>query len=853
MSKANIIFKNIVVIFTLAGILLSPVLVSAQTFGVFGSNSTGTSGATGSSSGGNINGYVKGLLPTIAKLPECQKAIGSGIKGLFRKAKKEIGPRLEDGSFSGKSAESSATVDDIGVHDEATYTAVIKQGQTIDNIDTNTESIKKKITCTEAIGRMVIKLLLQKITLATIEWIRNGNNGQSFFVQSTKYFRDIAKEEILGFGLEINDANKFPFGRAFLYAQANAFNNHFAQNAQFSLDKLIRDTTPQYTAAAFSEDFSQGGWGAWNAMTIIPANNPLGFNLLASNELSGRLAGTEMSTAQWIDKGLQSAGGWLPDSRCADPIGVTKEEHDAALAGSSNMYPTGSPRLCKRWESVTPGSIVASLATDAVGYPKDALLEAQDLNDAIAAVLDALLAKFTAQLTNEGLAALTENDNRLSLDSLGISDSDKWQTEKDFADSALNASSWLRDNPDFNIRTDFSQAVIDTQRTYIDKLEQQNAALPNLIKTVYQLDYCIPGPHPDWEEEAQIALETAESKIPDVDTIPPDTVHQLAGAFGGPINQIGVALGIGDGENDSKKLYAAYVGLITGLAVVRDDNLLPYSSVVEKLDKIFDRYVTAVNSTFIRDIQPGVASEAEAEFLRAEGYKKIIEDNKTNIAVKKSIVQRLINIKNKIDALNSQLASGSLSQDAYENALQPWTSAFGRLSIDMVSGNDIAAADIMWREIIDKTNYVYKDLLKGAAGCENDLGNTPWQILDTKRPAYPFDILYDYNTLAAGAAIPDPLNAGITNNMPAIANGGGPGFLSASSFTVFTIPTLANLSSITSFCSFYEQFGLANTAECGSLGNPRGPTYVRVSDLFNLQQDKTSQTIGVFERTLQIY
>ena len=87
------------------------------------------------------------------------------------------------------------------------------------------------------------------------------------------------------FGLEINNPQLFPFGKTWMQNTALAFNNKFQDNAQYSLDKLIQDTDPQYSAATFQQDFSMGGWDAWTAMTQVPANNPLGFKLMADNEI----------------------------------------------------------------------------------------------------------------------------------------------------------------------------------------------------------------------------------------------------------------------------------------------------------------------------------------------------------------------------------------------------------------------------------------------------------------------------------------------------------------------------------------------------------------------------------------
>ena len=97
-------------------------------------------------------------------------------------------------------------------------------------------------------------MMLQKITLSTVEWINNGFGGKPAFIQDPgEFFGDIAKNEIIQFGLEIDDPILYPFGKAFMRSQAEAFNTHFAQNAQYSLNELIQNTTPQYSSETFQK------------------------------------------------------------------------------------------------------------------------------------------------------------------------------------------------------------------------------------------------------------------------------------------------------------------------------------------------------------------------------------------------------------------------------------------------------------------------------------------------------------------------------------------------------------------------------------------------------------------------
>src|SRR3989344_6143245 len=491
----------------------------------------------------SISGYTSGLAPMIANLPLCREVINSEIKSLFS----GVGDLLSSGSNAGIPEEASSTLESVAssaagefdsvkvnISGTAEGKAILETKKTSQETKAAVESINTNDTCIQSIGRLIIKMLLQKLTVSTVAWINSGFDGSPAFVQDPgKFFNDIARNEILQFGLEINNPELFPFGKIWIKNTAAAFNNKFQDNAQYSLNKLIQETNPEYSALTFQQDFSRGGWNAWTAMTQSPANNPLGFKLLADNEIQRRLAGTTQSVAQNTRDALQAANGFLGDQRCVEPKNLTREQHNAALVAGKKDENGNIIGVCQRWEYVTPGSMIAKAATDTISYPNNAYLNVQDLNDAVAAILDALLCQFSSNLMEKGFANLGDQgaDGTLIYDSSMGGEPYSSQTEKDFMPAQLT-SSWLSANPDFNISTDLTQALIDEQRTYSDKLQLQNKELMSttdgknyalgtdgksnaygLMPTIYQLDYCIPGPHPGWEEDSRRVLSNIENLI----------------------------------------------------------------------------------------------------------------------------------------------------------------------------------------------------------------------------------------------------------------------------------------------------------------------------------------------------
>ena len=860
----------------------------------------------------SIGGYASGLVPAIAALPQCGagKLINSGIKSLFS----GIGSLFSSSSGSEDPlADANSEIDKAvqtktdqlestasSLVDEANAVRVSIQGTQaageISDINANTkatraatESLNDNSTCIQSIGRLIIKMLLQKLTVSTIAWINSGFNGSPAFIQDpSKFFGDIAKNEILQFGAEIKDPALFPFGKVWLQNTAAAFNSKFADNAKYSLDKLIQDTNPAYSGLTFQQDFSQGGWNAWTAMTQSPANNPLGFQLMADNELQKRLAGTTESTAQYTHEALQAANGFLGDQRCADPVGLTKQQNDAALVAGKKDASGNIIGICKEWQYVTPGALVANAATTAMGYQNNAYLNVQDLNDAVAAVTDALLSHFSSNIMANGFANVSNQgaDGSLVLDtSSGTNTPYTSQTEQDFTPDQLT-SSWLSSNPDFNIRTDLTQALIDEQRTYSDKLAEQDKELLSttdggaynvnggdykfndaagtvvpvsnaygLIPVIDQLDYCIPGPHPGWEADSQKALDAATSTVlPETQDSLKDkdmgavigmaqSILPLAGAAVGATVIAGWLVGAGIGATLGSAvpvvgtIIGAIVGVLVGYVVSlfsgSDDglnvrtyyafiiedftgylpaydkdndtytlNLSSKAGAVGVLNTILSRYAQIIDKIYYSDpeILPPIAQEAAQDYSQLSGYGAMIKNNQDKIESLKSTIDILGTIKDAVDKLNSQLSSEQITNDDYENQLKPQIAAFGRLSESMVNGDDIASADNLLKQIVDKKNYIYNNLLKGPYGCEaflQDPANikkfpsagpgvveTDWSAYDVtsvKRMTYPFPILYDYNSIAKGANIPDPLNSGYVNTMPNMSTtdtGGGPGFLS---------------------------------------------------------------------------
>lgn len=762
----NLISSILIFSFTLSPFFLSIEKANAQpatSYGVTGSYSSSTSATSG---------YLKEIAPILGQLPTCTgKLVGGLVKDLFKKAKVSdayqnyLSQLTEDDTvlsreeFDKQAADAISKNESVQVYDEKTLDAVKEVKKLTEDSNKKLDSIDKVESCTDSIGKVLVKLMLQKFTLSAVNWINNGRDGKPFFLQDPKgYFKDQLKKELVLFNSEISDPILYPFGKNFIKGKVRTYQNKFEENAQYSLDKLIEQTSPGFTAENFKEDFSSGGWGAWTALTQNSANNPLGFYILAGNELQNRLDERKEETNNTLNRG----SGFLGDERCADPKDVTRESEFEALKRGDKDANGNIIGKCNKWEYVTPGSAIAEWTTKTIEFQKDSLLQADDLNSAIAAILDAVLNKFTSQIQIEGYAGFSGEgvDGSFVIESDNLLSTENDEQAGDFSKFQLGTE-WLNNNSDFNLRTDLTQAIIDEQRTYKEKLEDQNLVLIDLTKTIYQLDYCIPGPHPGFESDSREILSSVEdtivAKTPgDFEDVDEDEiigivkeVGKVAGAVAGAaigasigsvVPGLGTAIGaviglaigfIADlfkGDSNEEKLNRYYGGVLTALTGIKSGKYSRFSDkqdITNGFGAILSRYIELIYKYYPPRYLTSVHKDAAREFRKAKGYNIIIAENNDKIVLINGIIKRLGILKDEIDLLNSEynkIPNPTQSDiDRYEEKMKPFFSEFSRLSQNMVTGDDIAEVDNLSKEARDEIRYVYSDLLTGEYGCEKDL------------------------------------------------------------------------------------------------------------------------------------
>src|SRR3989338_2346808 len=212
--------------------------------------------------------------------------------------------------------------------------------------------------------KVIAKKALKKITESTVNWANQGFEGKPLFLQNPdSFFTNIEHDEIKETVNEIgSDLERYPWGRGIAInkvrqARKESKSTTAGRIGVFDLNTRFNLNSPEEIEQFYS-DTRIGGWDGWTAMINNPNNNPIGFDLAVSNDLSKQEA---QKTENW-EKSIQ--GMFLPTQKCADPSDTTREMEDAAR-NSKDMVEYERVR-CKRWEDTTPSSLVADKISSAL-------------------------------------------------------------------------------------------------------------------------------------------------------------------------------------------------------------------------------------------------------------------------------------------------------------------------------------------------------------------------------------------------------------------------------------------------------------------------------------------------------
>lgn len=437
--------------------------------------------------------------------------------------------------------------------------------------DAQTEQIKKdneaaaedraktenREACLNGIAIALAKQQLEKITRSTLNWVGTGFGGDPLFVRNTNIFMDnitnnILKRESDFFGAPEN-ASRYPYGQDYKRAEV------YARRSQMNFDDSVAQNLTDYlspgaTIKTFANDFSQGGWNGWLALTQNPQNNPLGFEMLVAEHTAEKIATEKENTKQELIAG----NGVLNQKKCAvygltekraqsrltilqtnineaqkeldrvqlilkqinnDPESSPSDKEGAArnvaiatqvlnrarsALAQANVLPSGpnDKGECAVWETVTPGSTIKDKIAKTLNSPETQLELVRTINDALGWLFTALLNR----LQGQGLSSLVTGPFENVSGSFGSNNIvDSFGNIVPGTNRQNGGASYLP----FDITRDLPR-IIKNQKDYIENATNFLTVTDKVLPALGELDYCIPGPNANWAQIADPSIENDE-------------------------------------------------------------------------------------------------------------------------------------------------------------------------------------------------------------------------------------------------------------------------------------------------------------------------------------------------------
>lgn len=396
----------------------------------------------------------------------------------------------------------------------------------------------QRTACLDGIAYALARQQLVSMTKSTMNWVNSGFNGDPMYVRDITALTDSAERQILNSELNLFKNPKmnanYPYGASFAQSQIIAYKSLHGSGDSLQAD-ITAYLTPGSTVQSFSSDFSQGGWGGWLALTQKDANNPLGYAMNKSQQIADKQAN---STAT-IKATVAQNGGFLDQKKCVlwnevDPLTgdyQTEQVYDGEngwvdktktttkeRAGNSTL---DFPDECAKYATVTPGSLIQDKVSKYLNSPETQL----ELSDSINKVLYSLFSNLINKFQNNGLASLSStgpdfssassdigsnsildaNGRKISAASeTGFDTSSNFDISKDLSSSSKQLC--LDDYPN-GIGTDATDkfspkqtcGIIEIQQKYIQEVQKLFPTLDIVMFKLGKLDYCIPGPNPNWQ------------------------------------------------------------------------------------------------------------------------------------------------------------------------------------------------------------------------------------------------------------------------------------------------------------------------------------------------------------------
>lgn len=248
---------------------------------------------------------------------------------------------------------------------------------------------------TETLKKKLLDFLVDQV----ISYI-NGDGGGGFVSDWGEFLRGVAGDTLREFGDEVAGIDLCsPFSAQLKLNFSGSNVRSFSERSTCTLDDIVGNIEN------FADDFSNGGWIAYNT-AWEPNNNFVGVALSAALEQSGRVSRDEHTALSEIKTGA----GFLSHKECEEDPNSSGPDLD----GDGNAGDISS--ACR---TITPGSTVADLVSKSLGSNIEYISNAENLNSYVSAIVDAAMNR----VLSEGLNLVTSLTAGSSSSSGGFSGS----------------------------------------------------------------------------------------------------------------------------------------------------------------------------------------------------------------------------------------------------------------------------------------------------------------------------------------------------------------------------------------------------------------------------------------------
>lgn len=400
----------------------------------------------------------------------------------------------------------------------------------------NTGSNKMVSCILQPLLTQLIRQLLQHMTDSIVNWINSGFNGNpAFLTNPDGFFADIADQATGAFLAQSGPLQALcsPFGLDIRLNLALNQSNTLRQRYTCTLSTIITNlqkgpkvsvgvgssangatigsiqngsilgnssalSVNGWSINGFGNDFSQGGWPAFIAMSTEPQNNIYGAWLMAQSDQRDAIEAKQKAANNDLNRG----NGFLSWQKCTTIDGVGEQAQYSQLGVSSSQYQrlqsngyvsTGANAGIKsvttsdgsvsyqRCTTETPGSFISGSLMKQTGSSVDSIVNIPNIDEAISNSINTVAQALLSQALQHGLADLSN----VTGSSGGGTSGTQSIIDQLTAQEDSNTLSGTK-----NITIEGLDASIATVKSYISTREQAVTVIKNTVATYNTASAC---------------------------------------------------------------------------------------------------------------------------------------------------------------------------------------------------------------------------------------------------------------------------------------------------------------------------------------------------------------------------